>query len=211
MSPPPHGMTACAEGRDQAAGEIPLFTKETRNSALGTFSCWQGWRGATLLPPPEHSGENPTLVNRLAADPKARLQGSSGSSCASPHARASFQAAAKGAASPRAATMQQLTGPGVKGNVRASARNIKISDKGAIVARELLNFRWIHEPLSLTNQPGARQHPWRGRGRERDKPRDCAGNDPEPAFHGWRPGNDLLCLARSRAPVQCSTALGAAG
>lgn len=50
-----------------------MFTKETINSALGTFSCWQGWRGATLLPPPEHSRENPTLVNRLAADSKALL------------------------------------------------------------------------------------------------------------------------------------------
>lgn len=66
--------------------------------------------------------------------------------------------------------MQQLTGPGVRGNVRASARNIKISDKGTIVARELLNSTWIHEPLSFTDQPGAVQHPWIGREREKDKP-----------------------------------------
>lgn len=107
--------------------------------------------------------------------------------------------------------MQQLTGPGVKGNVRASARNIKISDKGAIVARELLNFTWIHQPLSFTNQPGAMQHPWMWRGRAKDKPRDRALSDPGPAFHGRRLGSDLLCLARSGAPVQCSTALGAGG
>lgn len=34
----------------------------------------------------------------------------------------------------------------MKGNVRPDAQNIKISDKGAIVAQELANFRLIHEP-----------------------------------------------------------------
>lgn len=121
---------------------------------------------------PSAVGKIQPLLTSSLLIPKRDLQipASSGSSCASPHARSSFQAAAKEAASPRAATMQQLTGPGVKGNVRASARNIKISDKGAIVAQELLNFRWIHEPFSFTNQPGAMQHPWIGREREKDKP-----------------------------------------
>lgn len=100
--------------------------------------------------------------------------------------------------------MQQLTGPGVKGNVRASARNIKISDKGAIVVWESLNLRWIHRPLSLTNQPGAMQHPWIRGGKEEDKPKDPAWNHPEPAFRGWKLGNYSLCLARSGAPAQRS-------
>lgn len=92
----------------------------------------------------------------------------------------------------------------MKGNVRASARNIKLSHKGAIVAPELPNFTGIHQPLSFTHQPGALQHPWVWRAREKEKPRDCALSDPGPACHGWRLGNCLLCLARSRAPVQCS-------
>lgn len=57
--------------------------------------------------------------------------------------------------------MQQLTGLRVKGNVRPDAQNIKISDKGAIVAQELANFRLIHEPplsfksnLELCDVPG---------------------------------------------------------
>lgn len=170
--------------------------------------------GSHPAPPPEHTAGKiqPLLTGSLLIperDPGSRAPLAAP---VPPHMpESSFQAAAKGAASPTAATMQQLTGPGVKGNVRASARNIKISDKGAIVAPELLNFRWIHQPLSFTNQPGAMQHPWVCRGREEDKPRDRAWNDPEPVFRGWRLGNYLLCLARSRAPVQCSTALGAAG
>lgn len=143
-----------------------MFTKETIKSAPGTLFLLAETEGATLLPLPERSGGNPALVNRLAADPKAGyaapgLLWQLPEAPVPPHTpEASSQAAAKGAASPTAATMQQLTGPGVKGNVRASARNIKISDKGAIVARELPNFTRIHEPLSFTNQPGALQHPW---------------------------------------------------
>lgn len=70
-----------------------------------------------------------------------------------------FSQLPKELASPTAATMQQLTGLKAKGNVRPNAQNIKISDKGAIVAHELVNLRLIHEPFSFTNQPGAMQHP----------------------------------------------------
>lgn len=104
--------------------------------------------GSHPAPPPQHRGQIQRLFTGSLLIPK-RLPGCPGSSCSSPHARSSsFQAAAKGAASPAAATMQRLTGPAVKGNVGASARNIKISDKGAIVARESLNFTWIRVPLS---------------------------------------------------------------
>lgn len=154
-----------------------MFTKETTKSTPGTLFLLAGMEGATLLSLPEHTAGKiqPLLTGSLLIpewDPGSRAPLAAP---VPPHTpESSFQAAAKGAASPTAATMQQLTGPGVKGNVRASARNIKISDKGAIVAPELLNFRWIHEPLSFTNQPGALQHPWIPRGREEDKPRDRA-------------------------------------
>lgn len=73
MSAQTHGITACAEGRDRAAGEIPLFTKETTKSAPGTLFLLAGMEGshpAPCSPLPERAGENPALVNWLAADPK---------------------------------------------------------------------------------------------------------------------------------------------
>lgn len=105
-----------------------------------------------------------TLLLLQKQDP--RLMGSSGSlrlllclpTCQEP--QRPFSQLPKELASPTAATMQQLTGLQVKGNVRPNAQNIKISDKGAIVVHELVNFRLIHEPFSFTNRPGAMQRPW---------------------------------------------------
>lgn len=105
-------------------------------------------------------------ISLLIRKQDPRQMGSSGSlqlllhlpTCQKP--QRPFSQLPKELASPTAATMQQLTGLKVKGNVRPTAQNIKISDKGAIVAHEFLNFRLIHEPLSFTNQPGALQHPW---------------------------------------------------
>lgn len=160
-------------GQGPSSRRNSIVHKGNHKIRPGTLFLLAGMEGATLLALPEHSGGNPALVNRLAADPKAGsvspgLLWQLPKAPAPPHTpEASSQAAAKGAASPTAATMQQLTGPGVKGNVRASARNIKISDKGAIVAPELLNSTWIHEPLSFTNRPGALQHPWVQRERKR--------------------------------------------
>lgn len=60
-------------------------------------------------------------------------------------------------------------------------------------------------PLQTNLEPG--NIPGEGE-REREKPRDCDGNDPEPFFHGRRFGNDLLCLARSGGSGALQHSLG---
>lgn len=66
----PHSITASAEGREGAAGGIPLFTEETINPALGTLFLLAGMEGSHS-PARRGGGGNPTFVNQLAADPKA--------------------------------------------------------------------------------------------------------------------------------------------